>query len=89
MEKLTNYKTTVLKIKLVTPEDVQEFISLAEQLKDGVIQISQGFNVVSGKSLMEFLSTIDFLKPQLLTIQGEHSGEYADKFKKWKVENSN
>lgn len=57
-------------------------IMLASNDIVGTITLSQGHNVVSGKSLLDIYS-LRFEKPVLLLVQGEISDDYLQTFAKW------
>lgn len=77
------HRTIMLNINLPN-SDYQEFLYKAEKLKSGIIEIAQGNNVLSGKSLLG-LSLIDNNKPQKLIIRGFFDDSFVDSFKKWKT----
>lgn len=57
-------------------------IMLASNDIVGTITLSQGHNVVSGKSLLDIYS-LRFEKPVLLIVQGEISDKYLQTFASW------
>lgn len=77
------HRTIMMKIKLLS-NDYEEFLSKAEQLKSGIVEVAQGNNVLSGKSLLG-LSLIDTNKPQTLIIRGFFDDEFIENFKKWEI----
>lgn len=72
---------TVMPIKLRI-KDLQEFVEIVEQMKNGIVTVSQGTSTISGKSLINLLS-LDFTKPQTLIIQGEFDNRFIEQLKKW------
>jgi len=50
----------------------------------GIIEVAQGKEVLSGKSLLG-LMLIDTNKPQTLIIRGFFTDNYVDKFRKWEI----
>lgn len=60
-------------------------IMLASNDIVGTITLSQGHNVVSGKSLLDIYS-LRFEKPVLLIVQGEISDKYLQTFASWEDE---
>lgn len=79
------YKNIVKTVK-IPKTDIVEFVSLAEQIDNGIIQVCQGQYVVSGKSLIN-LMMLDFNNNQKLIMQGNISDDYISKFMKWEVVN--
>lgn len=77
------HRTIMLNINLPN-SDYQEFLYKAEKLKSGIVEIAQGNNVLSGKSLLG-LSLIDNNKPQKLIIRGFFDDSFVDSFKKWET----
>lgn len=78
---LQQYQMTVMPIKLRI-KDLQEFVEIVEQMKNGIVTVSQGTSTISGKSLINLLS-LDFTKPQTLIIQGEFDNRFIEQLKKW------
>lgn len=68
------HRTVMLHIKL----------QLADKLMSGIIEVAQGKEVLSGKSLLG-LMLIDTNKPQTLIIRGFFTDDYVDKFRKWEI----
>ena len=60
-------------------------IMLASNDIVGTITLSQGHNVVSGKSLLDIYS-LRFERPVLLIVQGEISDKYLQTFASWEDE---
>lgn len=77
------HRTIMLNINLPS-SDYQEFLYIAEKLKSGIVEIAQGNNVLSDKSLLG-LSLIDNNKPQKLIIRGFFDDDFVDSFRKWEI----
>lgn len=65
-------------------DDFDDFLRIADELMSGIIEVVQGKEVLSGKSLLG-LMLIDTNKPQTLIIRGFFTDDYVNKFRKWEI----
>lgn len=77
------HRTVMLHIQLQR-DDFDDFLHIADELMSGIIELAQGKEVLSGKSLLG-LMLIDTNKPQTLIIRGFFTDDYVDKFRKWEI----
>ena len=77
------HRTVMLHIQLQR-DDFDDFLHIADELMSSIIEVAQGKEVLSGKSLLG-LMLIDTNKPQTLIIRGFFTDDYVDKFRKWEI----
>lgn len=77
------HRTVMLHTQL-QQDDFDDFLHIADELMSGIIEVAQGKEVLSGKSLLG-LMLIDTNKPQTLIIRGFFTDDYVNKFRKWEI----